>query len=199
MRRVEDITEALWAKVSSPNDQRTEQEAAYEHIEQWRNRPLRGGKYPMCMWDGIYLKTELGDEYENVAILVAIAVNEDGYRGGSWGKEGMKEDMKAEGVFSTGSRNRGLKGIKPIVGDKCLGIPEASVKPSRNPGISACVVHFYRNVFSTVLRAKITGCADAQSNSCYRRIKEQPGKGGSGCRRTPETLKLKEASKKDLR
>ena len=30
--------------------------------------------------DGIYLWRNWGGEYENVAILVAIAVNEDGYR-----------------------------------------------------------------------------------------------------------------------
>ena len=64
---------------------------AYEHIEQWRNRPLRGGKYPYVYVDGIYLKRNWGGEYENVATLVAIAVNEDGYRevlGGSRRDEG---------------------------------------------------------------------------------------------------------------
>ena len=30
--------------------------------------------------DGIYLKRNWDGEYENVAVLVAIAVNEDGYR-----------------------------------------------------------------------------------------------------------------------
>ena len=36
-----------------------------------------GGTVPV---DGIYLWRNWGGEYENVAILVAIAVNEDGYR-----------------------------------------------------------------------------------------------------------------------
>ena len=30
--------------------------------------------------DGIYLRRNWGGEFENVAILIAIAVNEDGYR-----------------------------------------------------------------------------------------------------------------------
>ncbi|HCR50090.1 MAG TPA: IS256 family transposase, partial [Oscillibacter sp.] len=51
---------------------------AYVHIEDWRNRPLRGGRYPYVYVDGIYLRRNWGGEYENVAILVAIAVNEDG-------------------------------------------------------------------------------------------------------------------------
>ena len=49
---------------------------AYVHIEDWRNRPLQGGRYPYVYVDGIYLRRNWGGEYENVAILVAIAVNE---------------------------------------------------------------------------------------------------------------------------
>ena len=46
VRRVEDITEALWGcKVSSSTISELNKKA-YEHIEQWRNRPLEGGKYP---------------------------------------------------------------------------------------------------------------------------------------------------------
>ena len=37
VRRVEDITEALWGGKVSP---------ATVHIEDWRNRPLRGSRYP---------------------------------------------------------------------------------------------------------------------------------------------------------
>ena len=65
---------------------------AYVHIEDWRNRPLQGGRYPYVYVDGIYLRRNWGGEFENVAILVAIAVNEDGYREVLGAAEGMKED-----------------------------------------------------------------------------------------------------------
>ena len=42
--------------------------------------------------DGIYLRRNWGGEYENVAVLVAIAVNEDGFREVLGAAEGMKED-----------------------------------------------------------------------------------------------------------
>ena len=42
--------------------------------------------------DGIYLKRNWGGEYENDAVLVAIAVNEEGYREVLGAAEGMKED-----------------------------------------------------------------------------------------------------------
>ena len=51
---------------------------AYVHIEEWRNRKL-SGKYPYVYVDGIYLKRNWGGEFENVSILVAIGVDEDGY------------------------------------------------------------------------------------------------------------------------
>src|SRR5699024_2210730 len=92
VRRVEDITEALWSSKVSPATISELNKKAYVHIEDWRNRPLQGGKYPYVYVDGIYLRRNWGGEYENVAILVAIAVNEDGYREVLGAAEGMKED-----------------------------------------------------------------------------------------------------------
>ena len=80
MRRVEDITEALWGSKVSLATIIELNKKAYVHIEDWRNRPLQGGHYPYVYVDGIYLRRNWGGEYENVAILVAIAVNEDGFR-----------------------------------------------------------------------------------------------------------------------
>lgn len=42
--------------------------------------PFDREKYPYVYVDGIYLRRNLGGEYENVAILVAIAVSQDGFR-----------------------------------------------------------------------------------------------------------------------
>ena len=97
VRRVEDITEALWGSKVSPATISELNKKAYVHIEDWRNRPLQGGKYPYVYVDGIYLRRNWGGEYENVAILVAIAVNEDGYREVLGAAEGMKEDKTSWG------------------------------------------------------------------------------------------------------
>ena len=150
VRRVEDITEALWGcKVSSSMISELNKKA-YEHIEQWRNRPLEGGKYPYVYVDGIYLKRNWGGEYENVAVLVAIAVNEDGYREVPGAAEGLKEDKESWKEFFKWLRSRGLKGVKLIVGDKCLGMLEAAGEVFPEAKYQRCVVHFYRNVFAAV-------------------------------------------------
>ena len=41
---------------------------------------MQGGRYPYVYVDDIYLRRNWGGEYENVSVLVAIAVNEDGFR-----------------------------------------------------------------------------------------------------------------------
>ena len=92
VRRVEDITEVLWGSKVSPA---TISELNKVRIEDWRNRPLQGGRYPYVYVDGIYLRRNWGGEFENVAILVAIAVNEDGYREVLGAAEGMKEDKSS--------------------------------------------------------------------------------------------------------
>ena len=79
VRRVEDITEALWGSKVSPGTISNLNKKVYEHIEVWRNRHLHSEQYSYVFIDGIYLKRSWGGEFENVAILVAIAVNQDGY------------------------------------------------------------------------------------------------------------------------
>jgi putative transposase len=153
VRRVEDITEALWgAKVSTISELNKK---AYVHIEDWRNRPLQGGKYPYVYVDGIYLRRNWGGEYENVSILVAIGVNEDGYREVLGAAEGMKEDKASWVGFFQWLKSRGLDGVQLIVGDKCLGMLEAAGEVFPTAKYQRCVVHFYRNVFSVVPRSKI--------------------------------------------
>ena len=92
VRREEDITEALWGSKVSPATISELNKKAYIHIEDWQNHPLQGGRYPYADVDGIYLRCNWGGEYENVAILVAIAVNKDGFREVLVDTEGMKED-----------------------------------------------------------------------------------------------------------
>ena len=45
VRRVEDITEALWGSKVSPSAISELNKKAYVHIENWRNCPLQGGRY----------------------------------------------------------------------------------------------------------------------------------------------------------
>lgn len=59
VRRVEDITEALWGTKVSPGTISNLNKKAYEHIEIWRTHPLFGN-YPYVYVDGVYLKRSWG-------------------------------------------------------------------------------------------------------------------------------------------
>jgi len=74
VRRVEDITEALWGTRVSPSTVSELNKKIYVQIEAWRNRPLEGA-YPYVYLDGLWLKRSWGGEVRNVSVLVAKPPN----------------------------------------------------------------------------------------------------------------------------
>lgn len=154
VRRVEDITEALWGSRVSAGTVSELNKKVYLRIEEWRQRPLQG-KYPYVYLDGIYLKRNWGGEYENVAILVAMAVNQDGFREVIGSAEGMKEDRDSWLNFLKSLKARGLDGTQLFVGDRCLGLLEAVHEVFPTAKFQRCTVHFYRNIFSVTPRSKV--------------------------------------------
>lgn len=151
VRRVEDITEALWGTKVSPGTISNLNKKAYEHIEEWRTRPL-SGDYPYVYVDGVFLKRSWGGEVQNVSILVAIGVDHDGYREIIGACEGMKEDKESWKNFFIDLKKRGLTGVRLVIGDKCLGMLESLGEVYPEAKYQRCTVHFYRNVFSATPR-----------------------------------------------
>ena len=154
VRRVEDITEALWGtRVSSGTISNLNQKA-YEHIETWRCRPLTS-EYAYVYMDGVYLKRSWGDEIQNVSVLVAIGVDQNGYREILGAAEGMKEDYESWKTFLLWLKERGLQGVRLFIGDKNLGMLETIGEVFPEAKYQRCIVHFYRNVFSVVPKGKM--------------------------------------------
>ncbi len=158
VRRVEDITHALWGMRVSAGTVSDLNKKMYERIDKWRNRPI-GGEYPYVYLDGISLKRSWGGEVRNVAVLVAIGVGTDGCRDILGIAEGDKEDKAGWGGFLRSLKKRGLKGIQLIVSDKCLGLVESIGECFPQSRWQRCTVHFYRNVFSVVPRGKMKDVA----------------------------------------
>ena len=154
VRRVEDITEALWGTRVSPGTVSNLNQKAYENIEKWRCRPITG-EYAYVYVDGVYLKRSWGGEVQNVSILVAIGVDQDGYREILGAAEGMKEDRESWRNFLQWLKERGLSGVRLFIGDKNLGMLETIGEVFPDAQYQRCIVHFYRNVFSVVPRGKI--------------------------------------------
>ena len=147
VRRVEDITEALWGtKVSSSTVSRLNQRV-YKHIEAWRNRPIEG-EFAYLHLDGIILKRSWAGEVKNVSVLVALGIGADGYRQILGVAEGEKEDVEGWRGFLRYLRDRGLAGVRLVISDACRGLIEAVQEVFPKADWQRCAVHFYRNVFS---------------------------------------------------
>jgi len=154
VRRVEDITEALWGMRVSAGAVSDLNQKMYERIETWRNRPIEG-VYPYVYLDGISLKRTWGGEVRHVAVLVAIGVGEDGYRDILGVAEGCKEDQAGWGGFLAYLKRRGLACPELFISDKCLGLIESLGEYYPEAQWQRCMVHFYRNVFSVVPKGKV--------------------------------------------
>jgi putative transposase len=158
MRRVEDITEALWgSRVSASTVSELNQKVAGQ-IEAWRNQPITG-EHAYVFLDGIWLKRSWGGEVRNVSVLVAIGVNADGYREVLGVSEGTKEDKASWQNFLRHLAGRGLQGVKLFVADKCLGLVESLGEFYPQAAYQRCAVHFYRNVWSLVPSTKVRSVA----------------------------------------
>jgi hypothetical protein len=111
VRRVEDITEALWGTRVSPSTVSDLNKKIYGTIEAWRNRPIEG-EHPYVYLDGIVLKRSWAGEVRNVSLLVAIGVNGEGYREILGICEGAKEDKAGWSGFLKHLKERGLRGVR---------------------------------------------------------------------------------------
>src|SRR5215475_5195892 len=154
VRRVEDITEALWGTRVSPSTVSDLNKKIYGTIEAWRNRPIEGD-HPYVYLDGIVLKRSWAGEVRNVSLLVAIGVNERGYREILGICEGAKEDKTGWSAFLKHLKERGLKGVRLITSDACIGLAESAAEFFPGAAWQRCIVHWYRNIFSHVPSTKV--------------------------------------------
>ena len=154
VRRVEDITEALWGTRVSPSTVSELNQKIYGTIEQWRQRPIEG-QFPYVYLDGIYLKRSWGGEVRNVSVLVAIGVSLEGFREILGVAEGAKEDKASWTGFLRYLKERGLDGVRLFVSDRCLGLVESLADFFPEARWQRCIVHYYRNVFSLVPKGKV--------------------------------------------
>jgi hypothetical protein len=120
VRRVEDITEALWGTRVSPSTVSNLNKKIYAKIEAWRNRRIEG-EHPYLYLDGIVMKRTWAGEVRNVSLLVASAVNSEGFREILGICEGAKEDKSGWSAFLRHLVDRGLKGVQLIISDACRG------------------------------------------------------------------------------
>ena len=146
-RQVDDISQLLWGDRMPSQTLSDKLKKVYEDIDSWRTRPLES-EYPYVFMDGVWHKRSWGVHVENVSVLVAIGVDSEGHREVIGVAEGMKEDGDSWEQFVRGMIERGLKGVRLVVGDRCAGLVSTVNSMLPKARYQRCMVHFMRNVLS---------------------------------------------------
>ena len=146
-RQVDDISQLLWGGRMPSQTLSDKLKKVYGEIEAWRTRPLED-EYPYVFMDGVWRKRSWGGSVENVSVLVAIGVNAEGHREVIGVAEGMKEDRDSWEQFVRSMIERGLKGVRLVVGDRCAGLVATVGSMLPKARYQRCMVHFMRNVLS---------------------------------------------------
>ena len=143
-----------WGTRVSPSTGSNLNKKIYAKIEAWRNRRIEG-EHPYLYLDGIVMKRTWAGEVRNVSLLVASAVNSEGYREILGICEGAKEDKSGWSAFLRHLVDRGLNGVQLIISDACRGLMESAAEYLPDARWQRCMVHFYRNVFSHVPATRV--------------------------------------------
>ena len=127
---------------------------AYGRIEEWRNQPITD-KYIYVALDGMWFKRCWGSEVKNVAVLIAVGVDEYGYRSILGVAEGCKEDKDSWLSFLKFLKERGLNCPELVTSDKFLGLIESLAEVYPDAHWQRCTAHWYRNILKDIPKSKI--------------------------------------------
>ncbi|WP_250237451.1 IS256 family transposase [Bifidobacterium longum] len=148
-RQVDDTGQLLWGDRMPSRTLSDKLKHVYAEIDEWRTRPL-DDEYPYVFVDGVWHKRSRGGSVENVSILVAIGVGKDGHREVIGVAEGMREDSAGRERSFHGMIERGPRGVRLVVGDRCAGLVATVDSMPPKAGCRRCMVHFLRDVLSKV-------------------------------------------------
>src|SRR5215207_6304571 len=115
-------------------------------IAAFLNRPLEG-EWPYLWLDATYVKVRQNGRIVSVAVIVAVAVNNDGRREVLGLSIGASEAETFWTDFLRSLARRGLRGVKLVISDAHEGL-KAAIAKVLNATWQRCRVHFARNALA---------------------------------------------------
>ena len=103
----------------------------------------------------MWFKRCWGSEVKNVSVLIAVGIDEYGYRTVLGVAEGCKEDKESWLMFLKYLKDRGLKSPELVTSGKCLGLIEALAEVYPQANWQRCTVHWYINILKDVPKSKV--------------------------------------------
>lgn len=147
-RKVDRLVEDMGMKVDKSAVSRLCKELS-DGVEAFRNRPLTE-EYPYVWLDATFPKVREGGHVQNMAFVVAIAVNDDGTRHILGFDIGMNESGDFWEEFLKKLVARGLKGVKLVISDAHTGLKKAISSVLLGTRWQRCRVHCMRNILCHV-------------------------------------------------
>jgi transposase-like protein len=117
-----------------------------ERVNAFLTRPLEG-TWPYLWLDATYLKVREGGRIISRAVIVAVAVNEDGKREVLGVATGPSEAETFWTDFLRSLADRGLRGVKLVIADDHKGL-RAAARRVFNASQQRCRVHWMRNALA---------------------------------------------------
>lgn len=176
-RKVETITEKLCGLSFSKSTVSNICKDLNEPIEAWKTRDLSTKNYPFILIDGIQIKVREHNSVTSKAALIALAIDDEGYRDILGIFVGDSESQATWDEFFVSLKERGLKGVDLIVSDAHKGLIAAARKNFQGIQWQRCQAHFMRNIldktpekYKDMVRKDVNAIFNANSKTTARII-----------------------------
>lgn len=114
-------------------------------VNGWNGRLLSGSVFPFIIVDAIVIKIRENNRVCPHSALIAIGVNEDGYREILGMKIGNSETEESWSEFFTWLKGRGLRGVDFVASDNHGGLVNAVARCFQGATWQRCQTHFTRS------------------------------------------------------
>ena len=167
-RRVEGLVQTLGIEHLSKSQVSRMATDLDAEVAAFRNRPLDQGPYTYVWLDAMVQKVREAGRIQNVAVVIATAVNNDGHREVLGFDVITTEDGAGWLAFLRGLVARGLNGTALVISDAHVGLVDA-VRATLGATWQRCRTHFMRNLLTRVPKS-----AQGLVATLVRSIFEQP-------------------------
>lgn len=144
-RKVTKITEELCGTSFSKSTVSQLCKGLDEAVQAFRNRPLEK-RYPFVMVDAMYVKVRELGRVRSKALLIAMGVNEEGYREVLGFTLWDSETHLSWKTFFEDLKKRGIGQVDYVISDAHTGLVKALQEVFVEAAWQRCQVHFMRNI-----------------------------------------------------
>jgi transposase-like protein len=152
-RKVEHITRELCGEEFSKSTVSELTKGLDPLITAWNNRPLSESEYPFLIVDALVIKIREDHRVRSRSALLAIGINQHGYREVLGLQIGDSESEKSWSDFFLWLKGRGLNGVDLITSDDHQGLENAIQTQLQGATWQRCQTHFMKNIVDAMPKA----------------------------------------------